>query len=274
MENEIFALFQLKTKYEGHEDGMELPTQTKLILEASSNYKFLDSLKEELEYSFYKNLRGNFILSSVQKKVVYNFFGIEENWLILDEKLEKITFYQYEKLKELLNISFFKIEEGVPNKEKFYPIFNKQFWDKIGEYDRILRYSDLECFSDNLESLTAEEAYEKAVFLLLLICNLDNFIGDPDVTSAEVDYLSSFENLHRGLLELGKSNIDESLVNKYGLLKFYLIGFNQFFVDKTFFKDFYGKKEEVLGSQKVHFDKLVAYLRNLPLEPIKIINIW
>lgn len=276
MNGSTFALIQLKTEYEGCDDGMSLPYQSKIILEISNEYEHLNSLKKELEYSFYKKLRRHFIPSTLQTEVISNFFEEKQkDWLYLDTRLEKITLDEYKELRKKLGVSFFKIESGRPQNHKFYPLFNKQFWDKIEDsYNRILGFNDLDNFSDNLESSNIELAYEKAVFLLLLIFNLDEFIGNPDNTNAELDYLDSFEELHSKLLAFGESYANSSLINKYGLLKFYLIGINPYLIDQEFFKYFDSKKVEILGEQKTHFDKLVNFLKTMPVKPIKIVEIW
>ena len=106
-----------------------------------------------------------------------------------------------------------------------------------------------------------------------MIFALPEYIGDPENSSVEYEYLDSSKyKTDYNLLKISKNKPNPSLVSKHNSLKFYLLGINPFRIKEDLFKQFSQNKSEILGNQLDHFNELKNHFKSMTEMPIQIIE--
>jgi len=174
----------------GHNDGDQLTDELTLILDYASTNERAIHLKENWQYEFYKLLWKYKVLNNEEKQIIFKILGKETNEYNWENNLATISFDIYKKLESELKFDFLKIIKCETKKNRFYPLIKHL---KFKEFDLDTKYyHDLEHLTYRLSSHDKREAFEKGVLFLLLTNDISSFIGDPEITEYEADFLDCY----------------------------------------------------------------------------------
>lgn len=262
----------------GHNDGDEITDELALILDYTSKSDTAINLKENWQFEFYKQVWKYKVVTNQEKQKILIILGKEANEYNWEKLLADISFDTYKKLEAELKFDFLKIIECEAKKNKFYPLIKHS---KFKEFDLDTKYyHDLEHLTYRLSSDSKREAFEKGVLFLLLTNDISLFIGDPETTEYEADFLDCYYNSRKKMLDyftqrnvfFVKRSVSKSLISKHNILKFWILE-NPYRIDKDKFDNFLQFKNEILKDKIEHFDKIVDLFMQRQEELIEIINV-
>jgi hypothetical protein len=262
----------------GHNDGDEITDELTLILDYTSKSDTAINLKENWQFEFYKQVWKYKVVTNQEKQKILIILGKEANEYNWEKLLADISFDTYKKLEAELKFDFLKIIECEAKKNKFYPLIKHS---KFKEFDLDTKdYHDLEHLTYRLSSDSKREAFEKGVLFLLLTNDISLFIGDPETTEYEADFLDCYYNSRKKMLDyftqrnvfFVKRSVSKSLISKHNILKFWILE-NPYRIDKDKFDNFLQFKNEILKDKIEHFDKIVDLFMQRQEDLIEIINV-
>ncbi len=262
----------------GHNDFDEINDELTLILDYASTNDRAVYLKDNWQYEFYKMLWQYKVVTNEEKQKIFAILGKEANDNNWENVLADISFETYKKLEAELKLDFLKIVKCDAKKNKFYPLIKHS---KFKDFDLDTKYyHDLEHLTKLLSSYDKREAFEKGVFFLLLTNDISSFIGDPETTEFEGDFLDVYYSSRKKMLDyftkgnffLNKINLPNELVSKHNILKFWILE-NPYKIDKNKFDNFLENKNEILNDKLDHFNLIVELFYKKKNELIEIINV-
>ncbi len=262
-------LYKKRIVNHGWNDGYEETDQTDLLLHISDNPESILNDKNWFEFRYYKSLEENIILSEEQIDQVKSFFGpsADLNW---SKALETISFADFKRLYATLQLEFTTIKKCETNPNSFYPLINHVLLSSLGL--KTMRHHELEELVDQLTSDNADEAFEKGLFFLLLNNAVPSFIGDPETTGEEAEFIDQHHSNRKKMLEFFGAPVNHSLISKHNCLKFWLNTEPYKRYDETF-NHFFSNKAEILENNLDHFNDLVSYFRNHKEKIIYVVNV-
>lgn len=262
----------------GYNDDDEIKDELTLIIDYTSKKDIANSLKERWEYEFYKKIVEYKFLTNDERQKIISILGQDANEFNFEKKLDNISFNTFKKIKQELKFEFLKIVECKAKPNKFYPLIKHS---KFKEFDLDTKYyHDLEHLTFLLSSTNKSEAFEKGVLFLLLTNDVAEFIGNPETTEFEGDFLDIYYSSRKKMLKyfskqkffFFKTNISKDLISKHNILKFWILE-NPYHLDKNKFDNFFKYKNEILKDKLEYFDQIVNLLKQRNNELIEIINV-
>ncbi len=258
-----YYLFIKKYAFLGQNDRGNSSSENSFLLATSDSKKEIELTRSQYQYDWYKNLESHYVLNEEEIDSIIDFFGdgtTQYNW---SDKMLNISMEDYKQLYEILKVDFFNIESYSTKQEKYYPLFNHSKLSEIGLNSFSL--DDLDFFTEYLFSTTKEEAFEKGVLALISLNEIPPFMGDPETNSDVGEFLEMYEESHKNLLEYFDNEVEQSLISKHGILKFWLLLNPYLSYSEEYWKEFFNYKSKMLGDKELHFDKLVKLFKTKDL---------
>jgi hypothetical protein len=264
---ELYYIYKKRITQHGHNDGYEETNEPDILLTVTNNAEKAKEFRERFEFEYYKQLEQSVILSKQQMEDIGKLFGQPEDYT-LSNVLDRLSYADFKKLADLIKIEFTLLRVCEPDPQKYYPLFNHHLLMKLDLES--LNHMELDDLIDNLSGNDPDEAFEKGLFLLLLMNFLPLFIGDPETTKHDAEFREGHEESLVKMREFFKPPAD--LVSRHQCMKFWLVekGYPRY--GETF-PGFMKNKEEILGDNLLHFNKLVAFFKSHNKKLIYIVNV-
>jgi hypothetical protein len=263
---ELYYIWKKRIQHHGFNDGNEVFNQPDLLLTITNDPQKAKEFQQRFEFEFYKKLEQSLLLSGEQIKNIGSLFD-QPVYFSLSAILQKLSITDFKKLQELIGIDFTMIRSCEPEPKKFYPLLNHHLLMKAGL--ETMNHMELEDIVDNLSGPDPDEAFEKGLFLLLLMNFLPQFVGDPETTAHEAELERHQDHLVK-MREIFQPPAD--LISKHGCMKFWLVekGYPRY--GETF-PDFFTNKEMILGDNLWLFNKLAAFFKAHKEKVIYVVNV-
>lgn len=274
----MYFIYRLDITNFGFNDGDEITNEVTLLLDYASTYKKAMIIEEKWQYEFYKDLGYYKTVNEKEKSIILKTLGKGANEYNWEGLLKNISFEDFKSLQSQLKFNFLKIIDSNPRNNKYYPLIKHS---KFKEFEIDTKYyHDLEDLALLLYSKNKREAFEKGILFLLLTKDISQFIGDPETTEEEADFIDIYYSSRKKMLDYFtkpkfsfiKQKIDSDLISKHNILKFWILE-NPYRIDRNKFENFLEYKNDLLKDKIEHFDKIVELFSRKGSELIEVIKI-